>query len=193
MRHANSSYGGRKPAGRAFGALAYSHYLGDGAELAQTQADLYTAKASLAKAMQDSQQTKVETEAMSAQIQQLTASKDALKKQVDELQTSAPAATAPANPLAGMAGIMKAGMAQHTEEQLLLLESRLHLTPDQIVAVKAALDEESKRGEEMAAKMFSGGKMDPQAIAAEFKDVKSVDPNVKRYPVAPTKRPRTSK
>jgi hypothetical protein len=41
--------------------------------------------------------------------------------------------------------------------------------------VKAAMDEEAKRAEEMTAKMFSGAKVDPQAMAAEYKDVKSVD------------------
>jgi len=158
----------------AFGALAYSHYLGEGKQLAQVQADLDNAKASLAKATQDGQQAKSETEAMSAQIQQLTSTKDDLKKQLDQLQTAAPSPSAPVNPLAGMSGLMKAGMAQHNEEQLLLLESRLHLTPEQIVAVKAALEEESKRGEEMAARMFAGGKIDPQAVA-DLKNFKNLD------------------
>jgi hypothetical protein len=80
--------------------------------------------------------------------------------------------------MVGMAGMMKAGMAQHYEEQLLMLESRLHLTPEQIAAVKAAMDAEGKRGEEMAAKMFSGGKIDPQAMA-DLKNFKSVDQTLK--------------
>jgi hypothetical protein len=160
----------------ALGALGYSHFLGEGKQLAELQADLNDANTKLAQAAQDRQQAKTETDAMSAQIQQLVASKDDLKHQVDELKSAAPTASAPAapNPLAGMAGMMKVGMAQHEEEQLLLLKSRLHLTPDQEAAVKAALDEEAKRGEEMAAKMFSGGKIDPQSLG-DLKNAKTVD------------------
>ena len=110
----------------------------------------------------------------------MTATKEDLNKQVDELKSASAAAPAPAasNPMANMAGLMKAGMAQHEQEQLLLLEARLHLTPEQIAAVKAAMDEEGKRGEEMAAKMLAGGKIDPQALA-DLKNFKSVDQTLK--------------
>jgi len=158
------------------GALGYSHYLGEGKQLAELQDELSAAHTNLAKVTQESQQAKSETDAMSAQIQQLTSTKEDLTRQVDELKSASSAAPAPSapNPMAGMAGMMKAGMAQHDQEQLLLLESRLHLTPEQIVAVKAAMDEEAKRGEEMAAKMFAGGKIDPQTMA-DLKNIKSVD------------------
>jgi len=157
------------------GALGYSHFLGEGRQLAELQAELDASNARLNQVTQASQQAKSETSAMSAQIEQLTSSKADLQKQVDDLKSGAsPNAPAQANPMAGMAGLMKAGMAQHEEEQLLLLESRLHLTPDQIAAVKAAMDDEAKRGEEMAAKMFSTGKIDPQAMA-DLKSQKSVD------------------
>jgi hypothetical protein len=156
------------------GALGYSHYLGEGKQLADLQAELSTAKTSLATVTHDNQQATSETEAMSAQIQQLTASKEDLKKQVDELKSASAAATAPTNPMAGMAGMMKAGMAQHNQEQLILLKSRLHLTPEQEAAVKTALDDEGRRGEEMASKMFAGGKIDPQTMAG-LKNIKSVD------------------
>ena len=161
----------------AIGALGYSHYLGEGKRVAELQDELNAANASLAKATQDSQQTKNETVAMSAQIEQLTSTKDDLKKQVEELKSAAPDAAAPSAPTQtpGMSAMMKAGMAQHTEQQLILLKSRLHLTPEQEAAVKTALEDEAKRGEEMAAKVLAGGKIDPQAMAAEFKDVKSVD------------------
>ena len=158
----------------AGGALAYSHFLGEGAQLTQAQSDLNAAKASLAKATQDTQQAKSETDALSSQVQQLTSTKDELKKQLDQVQSAAAPAPAPANPMAGMAGLMKAGMQQHNDEQLLLMEARLHLTPEQIVAVKAALEAQSKQGEEIAAKMFSGGKMDAQAMA-DLKNVKTLD------------------
>ena len=160
------------------GALGYSHYLGEGKQLADLQAELDNANAKLAKVTQDSKEAKSETDAMSAQIEQLTSTKDDLQKQVDDLKTSSPAAPTPTNPLAGMAGMMKVGMAQHYEEELLMLESRLHLTPDQIAAVKAAMDAEGKRAEEMAAKMFSGGKIDPQAMA-DLKNFKSLDQTLK--------------
>ena len=161
----------------AVGALGYSHYLGEGKQLADLQDQLRAANSSLAKVTQESRESKSETTALSAQVQQLTATKDDLKKQVEELKTSATATSAPAavpNPLAGMAGIMKTAMAQHTQEQLLLLESRLHLTPDQQAAVKAALDNEAKRAEEMQARMFAGGKIDPQTMA-DMKNFKSVE------------------
>ena len=162
------------------GALGYSHYFGEGRQLADLQAEVDVYKSKLDKATQAGQQAKSETDAMSAQIQQLTSTKDDLQKQVDDLKSNSPSAPAsgPANPMVGMAGMMKAGMAQHYEEQLLMLESRLHLTPEQIAAVKASMDAEGKRGEEMAAKMFSGGKIDPQAMA-DLKNFKSVDQTLK--------------
>jgi hypothetical protein len=158
------------------GALGYSHYLGEGKQLADLQDELSAANASLAKVTQESRQAKSETDAMSAQIQQLTSTKENLTHQLDALKSAAPEAAAPSapNPMAGMAGMMKAGMAQHEQQQLLLLKSRLHLTPEQEAAVKVALDEEARRGEEMASKMFSGGKIDPQTMA-DLKDFKSVD------------------
>jgi chromosome segregation ATPase len=158
------------------GALGYSHYLGEGKQLADIQAELNTAKTSLAKATQESSQAKSETDSMSAQIQQLSSTKEELKKQLEELKGASPAAatTSAPNPMAGMAGMMKAGMAEHYQQQLLLLKSRLHLTPEQEAVVKAAMDQEGKRAEEMSAKMFAGGKIDPQAMA-DLKNLKSVD------------------
>jgi len=73
-----------------------------------------------------------------------------------------------------MAGAMKAGMAQHYREELLLLSSRLHLTPEQQQALKAAMDEEAANGEEMASKILAGGKIDPQAMN-DLKGTKTVD------------------
>ena len=153
----------------ALGALGYSHYFGEGKQLADLQDELSAAKT-------NSQQAKSQTVAMSAQIQQLTSTKEDLKKQLNDLKGASPDTVAPpaSNPMAGMDGMMKAGMAQHYEEQLLLLKSRLHLTPEQEALVKAAMDEESKRGEEMAAKMLYGGKIDPQAMA-DLKNIKTVD------------------
>jgi len=158
----------------AIGALGYSHFLGEGKQLVDLQAELSKESASLAKVTQESQQAKTETDAMSAQIQQLTATKEDLKKQLDEVKSAS--AAAPASPAANpMTDLVKAQMARQYETKLLLLKSRLHLTPEQEAAVKAAMDQEEKRTEESASKMFSGGKIDPQTMAAEFKDVKTVD------------------
>ena len=157
----------------ALGAFGYSHYLGEGKQLAELQADLSAANTNLAKVSRQAGQAKSETDAMSAQIQQLTSTKEDLKKQVDTLKSASPAAPAPPapNPLAGM---MKATFAHQFEQKLLLLKSRLHLTPEQEAAVKAAMDEEAKQGEEMASKMFSGGKIDSQTMI-DLKNSKTVD------------------
>jgi len=163
-------------AGLAIGGVssfAYEHYLGEGSELAQAQTDLASANAALAKIKENDQQLKSEIDATSAQIQQLSSTKEDLKRQLNELKSTSTATTTP--PASNsMADMMKAGMAQHEEQQLLLLKARLHLTPEQETAVKAALDEEAKRGEEMMSKITSGGKIDPTAIA-ELKNIKSVD------------------
>jgi hypothetical protein len=162
------------------GALGYSHYLGEGKRVAELQAALDDSNSKLAKASQDTAQAKSETDAMSAQIQQLTATKQDLTKQVDDLKSVSSAATpAPdafAIPNAGsMAGIVKSQMENQNATRLQLLKARLHLTPDQEAAVKAAMDAEEKRTEEMTSKMFAGGKIDMKALAAESKNVKSVD------------------
>jgi len=160
----------------ALGALGYSHYLGEGKQLADLQDQLDAAKASLAKVTQESQQAKSETDSMSAQIQQLISTKQDLQKQVDDLKTASTAPAPAAVPVqsAGMANIMEAGLAQHIEQELLLLKTRLHLTPDQELAVKFALEAEAERAKEMTAKMFSGGKIDPQTMA-DIKNAKTVD------------------
>jgi len=162
------------------GALGYSHFFGEGRQLAELQAQLDASNAKLDKVTQDSQQAKSETAAMSAQIKQLTEAKDNLRKELNDLRGASPDGPAPtaANPLAGMAGMMKAGMAQHEEEQLLLLKARLHLTPEQEAQAKEAMDEEAKRGEEMAAKMFAGGKIDPKTMA-DLKNQQTVDQTLK--------------
>jgi hypothetical protein len=150
------------------GTYAYEHYLGDGRKLVQTQAQLSTANATLTKNTQDGQDLKSETDALTAQVQQLSSSNDDLKHQVEALKkTSTAAATPPANP---MAGIMKVGMEQQYQQKLLMLKARLHLTPEQEAAVKAAMDEELKGMEDM----FAGGKFDP-AVMGTRQGANSVD------------------
>ena len=158
------------------GALGYSHYLGEGKQLAQVQDELSVAQANLAKATKDGQQAKTETDAMSAQIKQLTATKDDLQKQIATTQNSAPAAAFP-NPFANpaMAGIVKEQMAHMNDDKLRMLMARLHLTPDQVAAVKAAMDAESKRTEAMTAKVMAGEKIDMKSLGEDMKNLKTVD------------------
>jgi hypothetical protein len=160
----------------ALGALGYSHYFGEGKQLAQLQAELNDANASLAKLMHDSQQAKSEANAMSDQIEQLTATKEDLTKKLDQSKTAAPTASpafSPRNPM-GDPARRKAMFARQTEQRMLLLKSRLHLTPDQEAAVRAALDDEQKRNEAMFSRMSQDGKMDPQAMA-DFRNAKPFD------------------
>ena len=72
------------------GALGYSHYLGEGKQLADLQDQLNTANASLTKVTQDSQQAKSETASMSAQIQQLISTKQDLQKHRQDEWRGAP-------------------------------------------------------------------------------------------------------
>lgn len=144
------------------GTYAYEQYFGDGAQLAQTQAQLDAAKTSLAGTTTDSEQLKSENDALSAQVQQLSSRNDELKQQVEQVKENATAnsgGSGAGNPVAGM---MKASMEQQFEQKLLLLKSRLHLTPEQEATLKAAMDEELKEAEEMMA----AGKFDTQALGS---------------------------
>lgn len=148
------------------GALAYSHFFGEGQALAELQDDLNKTKADLAAAKHESNQVRIEKADMAVQVQQLRSSRDDLQKQLDQAKNSPPDNARP-NP---MAAIMKAAMKQQHEQKLQLLIKRLHLTPDQIAKLEAAFDGQDKATEAMTAKMFSGGKIDPQAMA-QFKTV----------------------
>jgi hypothetical protein len=155
----------------ALGALGYSHYLGEGKQLADAQAALADAQASLMKAASDAKQAKTESKALSDQVNQLTASKDDLQKQLDAAKTTAAAPAPAANPFGKMGGMMKAALAGKTESQLLMLKMRLHLTPEQEAAVKAALEALN----DSVAKTFASGRFDSATAVAEAKNHKSLD------------------
>jgi len=161
--------------------FGYSHYLGEGKQLADLQLEVSDKAMALATAQKETQAAKSETDVMSAQIQQLTATKQDLQHQVDDLKSAAAAPVAPAMPAlpgfnsASMAGIVKAQIANRNKEKFDRLVARLHLTDEQQATLKEAMDAEDKRTEEMTAKMFAGGKIDPTAVAAEMKGTKSVD------------------
>lgn len=160
------------------GALGYSHYLGEGRDLAALRDQLAKAQSDLASSADTGKQAKSENEAMTAQIEQLNTTKDELKKQLEQAKDAAPttAPVAPASPFAGpaMANIIKAHLAQQHAERMQMLKRRLHLTPEQEAAVQAAMDEEGKQAGEMATKFMSGGKIDPKSVA-DLKGMKSVD------------------
>jgi hypothetical protein len=151
-------------------ALAYSHYLGDGKLLANLQAQLDAANASLAKAAQEKQSLAKETSSISDQVDHLLAANADLKHQLDGGQKpGTPSVAAPdVNPatLAGiMMGMMRGGGFQ-SQQRLFLLQSRLHLTADQATAIKAAMDADAKARREVMQQMYrNNGKVDPQVAA----------------------------
>ena len=143
------------------GALAYSHYVSD-QQLAELQAQLDAANAKLAKTNQDRQQLASETSSVSDQIDALQASNDDLKKQLAEAK-AAPAPVAPPpeiNPLTlseTMRGLMRGGF-QNQGQRLFLLQTRLHLTPEQANAIKAAMQADARTRGEIMRQMFGGGR-----------------------------------
>jgi Spy/CpxP family protein refolding chaperone len=151
------------------GALAYSHYLGDGALLADLQSQLDAANADLAKAKNDRQQLAKETSGVSDQVDQLEASNEDLKHQLDDVKKASPTTNAPPlNPMAlfgMMRGMGRGGM--QGPQRMLLLQSRLKLTPDQAAKIKAAMDADAQARRTLMQQAFrNGGKIDPQAAAA---------------------------
>jgi len=153
------------------GALAYSHYLGDGALLADLQAKLDAANASLAKVSDDKKQLAQETTGVSDQVDALQASNAELKKQLADLKSGAPA-PAPADTqqpnLAAVARMMFGAIRgmNNPQQRMLLLKTRLKLTPDQEAQIKAAMDADNQKRRELGRQMFTSGKIDPQAAAA---------------------------
>ena len=148
------------------GALAYSHFVED-SSLADLQAQLDEANADLAKAKSVKQQMAKDTSGVSDQVDQLEASNEDLKKQLDDLK-NAPATNAPPlNPMTlfGMMRSMGRGGAQG-QQRMFLLQSRLHLTPDQAAAIKAAMDADAQTRRTLMQQAFrNNGKIDPQAAA----------------------------
>ncbi len=162
------------------GALGYSHFLGEGKQLAGLQDQLTKLQAELASAQDASKLAKTENDALSTQVKQLIASKDQLQKQGGSGQNSG-TFSFPGLPnmnKADMAGIVKAQMSQVYEQRLQMLISRLHLTPDQIAQIKAAMDDEEKRTEEMSAKMLSGQKVNIQDMMKDAKNIKPVEQTI---------------
>lgn len=153
------------------GALAYSHYLGDGSLLADLQSKLDAANADLAALKKDKQQLATETTGVSDQVDALSASNADLRKQIETLKSGQPAAAAPVNieTLAGMMmGMMRGGGGPfQAQQRLFVMQKRLNLTADQTAKIKAAMDADNKARRELMRQRFqNGGKVDPAAAAA---------------------------
>ncbi len=151
------------------GALAYSHYLGDGALLDDLQAKLDSANASLARAKSETSNLSQETTGVSTQVDQLQASNDELKKELAAAKSGQPATPAPVTPMTVfdmMRGMMRGAQFQ-SAQRLFLLQTRLKLTPEQTAAIKAAMDADGDARRDLMRQMFrNGGKVDPTAAAS---------------------------
>jgi hypothetical protein len=165
----------------AAGALAYSHYLGEGQQLAAANDQVATLQAEVTKANDGAKLTRTENDALSGQVQQLITSKNQLQKQIDDAKAPAAPATPNLSGMFGgadMSGMIKAQASQRNKERLQMLITRLHLTPDQIAKIQAAMDNEEKRTAEMTAKMFSGQKVDFQSLAKSGQAFESVEQTI---------------
>lgn len=142
------------------GALAYSHFLGDGSLLASLQAQLEAANASLAKATQDKKQLAQETTGMSDQVDELVKSNEDLKHQLEDSKKAGdPAATQqqinPAMLAAMIMGMGRGGL--QVQQRMFLLKTRLHLTQEQASAIQAAMQADATQRRELMRQMFRGG------------------------------------
>jgi cell division protein FtsB len=160
------------------GALGYSHYFGEGRRLAELQAELSAVSASSGHVAEHGKELSSETDAMSSQIDQLAATNDKLKQQVADLKKNGPAPggfVIPTAMLAPMADRFKTRMEQQHQQKMLLLKTRLHLTPDQEAALQAEMDGETKKMQEMSASVMQSGKFDPGAFAGMNRGQQGID------------------
>jgi hypothetical protein len=145
------------------GALAVSSYLND-EKLAAIQSQLDAANASLEKAAQEKKQLSRMTSGVSDQVDQLVSSNEELKKELAQAKQSSPAASTPeaVNPatLAGIVmGMMRGGPGGfQTQQRLFLLQTRLHLTPEQAAAIKEAMEADDKARRDLMRQMFGRGR-----------------------------------
>jgi Spy/CpxP family protein refolding chaperone len=157
----------------SIGALAYSHYLGDGKLVDDLQAQLDAANADLANAKKDKQQMSSETSGVSEQIDQLSASNADLRKQLDDAKNAPATATAtpainPSTLMGMMMGMMRGGGGPfQAQQRLFVMQKRLNLTPDQAAKIKAAMDADNKARRDLMRQRFqNNGQVDPAAAAA---------------------------
>ena len=164
----------------ALGALGYSHYLGEGKQLADLQSQVATFQSDLASAKDTSKLAKSENDALTAQVQQLITTKDDLQKKVDSGQggSGSSALLPPGVSSSDMAGLVKAQIGQVNDQKLRMLELRLHLTPDQIAKIKAAMDAENERTAEMSTRFLAGQKIDMKSLMKDARNFKTADQTI---------------
>jgi hypothetical protein len=157
------------------GALAYSHYLGDGSLAEYLQSQLDAANAKLAKSEADRKFLAEQNKGESDQLNQLVASNDELKKHVASPGDAPSAPAAPTatpslfdpNLIRGIMGAMRGGGFRSPEQRMFLLQARLKLSPDQLAKIKAAMDaDEQARRDAFRQARENGTPPDPQALAA---------------------------
>jgi len=134
------------------GTCAYNDFFGDGKKLAQAQAELAKVKPPLDERHHFAHQS----EPGSAPFQPSGTNSPASSA------TNSPSGI-PGGPNA-MMGFMKARFERMNQQKMLLLKARLKLTPEQEAVVKAAMDAEAQKMEEMATQAMQGGRIDPQAM-----------------------------
>jgi len=164
------------------GALAYSHFAGDGNAVADLQSKLDDANAKLAKAQADAKFLREQNNSETEQLNQVLASKQqAASTDTGGATTVAPAAAGNPLTIGGMAitpdmvrGFMAmmgrggpGGGFRSPEQRAFLLQSRLKLDPNQAKALKDAMDADQKaRRDAFRQARQNGGQVDPAALAA---------------------------
>jgi hypothetical protein len=162
------------------GALAYSHFAGDGSALTDLQSQLADANTKLAKTQANMKFLREQYNSETDQLNHVLASKQDQPASTD----GTPVAAAPAsNPLtvggvaitpdmvrgflamAGRAG--PGGGFRSPEQRTFLMQARLKLDPDQAKAIKAAMDaDEQVRRDAFRQARQNRQPVDPQALAA---------------------------
>ena len=161
------------------GALAYSHFAGDGNLLATLEAQLADANTKLAQAQSEKRFLKEQNNSTAQQVDQLVASNEALKKQAAGQGDGTTPADPPTSPttvfdpnlIRGIMGMMRGmggpGGFRSPEQRLFLLQSRLKLDPDQAKAIKAAMDaDDQARRDAFRQARQNHQPPDPAALAA---------------------------
>ncbi len=157
---------------------AYTYTVGDHRALIETQSKLETVQQTVTASLKMTETLQAKLKASEEETSRLTKSRGELLSQIEELQKK-PTFTAPAavpdkkNDF--LKSITQKQMARMQKDKLLLLKTRLKLTPTQEAQVQSSLEAEGKRMETLTSKMFQGEKSDPAALAKEMTGFKTLD------------------
>ena len=161
------------------GALAYSHFAGDGNALADLKSQLDDTNAKLAKAQADMKFLREQYNSETDQLNHVLASKQDQPASADGTPAAAPASSpltiggVAITPdmvrgflaMAGRGG--PGGGFRSPEQRAFLMQARLKLNPDQAKAIKAAMDaDEQVRRDAFRQARQNRQPVDPQALAA---------------------------